>query len=248
MKLTNNIQKLLVILILMLGLVATMFGIGILTRDRSPVVSATSNVKIFKSTLHKPIAEWLLSQSETIMKIISEIQDSEIQEVYMEHILEQERKDAIAALKEEVIYVNYTYEIAKFRYPDIDPEYVCAIIYHESRFDPTVTNSKTGTRGLTQISPKWHTKRAESLGVTDLYEPYGNILVCFDILNELTQKHDFEYALNFYAGGYPYANDYRNSKSPFIDQLQEIMSEHGFSEQVLPYSITENGGVLSGES
>lgn len=243
MKLTNNTKKLLVILILMLSLVVTMFGIGILTRDSTSVVSTTSNVKFFKSTLHKPITEWLLNQSKTIVKI-----NSEIQAVFTKYILEQNRKDIIAALKSEVIYVNYAYEIAKFRYPAIDPEYVCAIIYHESRFDPTVTNSKTGVRGLTQISPKWHAKRAESLGVMDLYEPYGNILVCFDILNELTQKYDFEYALNFYAGGYPYANNYRDSKSPFIEQLQEIISEHDFSEQVLPYSITENGGVLNGES
>lgn len=240
MKLTNNTEKLLVILILMLGLVATMFGVGILTRDSSLVKDTSEVLELPDRSIRRGVIQFALDQAKTI-----EEKTHEVREAY---ILEKERADVITALKPETVYVNYAYEISKFRYPGIDPEYVCAIIYHESRFDPTVTNSKTGVRGLTQINPKWHTKRAETLGVMDLYEPYGNILVCFDILNELTQKYDFEYALNFYAGGYPYANDYQNSKSPFIEQLQEIISEHNFSEQVLPYSITENGGVLNGES
>lgn len=240
MKLTNNTEKLLVILILMFGLVATMFGIGVLTRDSSFVKDTIEMIELSDRSVRQGIIQFALDQAKMI--------EEKSQEVHEAYILEKERADVIATLKPEMIYVNYAYEIAKFRYPSIDPEYVCAIIYHESRFNPTVTNSKTGVRGLTQINPKWHTKRAESLGVMDLYEPYGNILVCFDILNELTQKYGFDYALNFYAGGYPYANDYQNSKSPFIDQLQEIMSEHDFSEQVLPYSITENGGVLNGES
>lgn len=240
MKLTNNTEKLLVILILMLGLVVTMFGVGILTRDSSFVKDTIEIAELSDRSIRQGVIHFAIDQAEMIGEKAREIHEA--------YILEKERADLISALKPETVYVNYAYEIAKFRYPGIDPEYVCAIIYHESRFDPTVTNSKTGVRGLAQINPKWHTKRAESLGVMDLYEPYGNILVCFDILNELTQKYGFDYALNFYAGGYPYANDYRNSKSPFIEQLQEIISKHDFSEQVLPYSITENGGVLNGES
>lgn len=240
MKLTNNTEKLLVILILMLGLVVAMISVGILTRDFSSEKSTDPIAELPDQSIRQVVMQVELDR----VKILEE----KIHKVREEYILEKEHADTISALSAETVYVNYAYEIAKSYYPDIDPEYVCAIIYHESRFDPTATNSKTGVRGLTQINPKWHTKRAESLGVMDLYEPYGNILVCFDILNELTQKYGFDYALNFYAGGYKYANGYRNSKSPFIKQLQEIMADHNFSGQVLPYSITENGGVLNGES
>lgn len=123
----------------------------------------------------------------------------------------------------EELYTQYIYEITTSYYPKVDPRYVKAIVYHESRFDPMARNSKTGVIGLTQISPKWHTERALSLGITDLYDPYGNLLVCCDILNELTEKESFEYALNFFAGGYRYADRYRNRTSPFLAQLDQII-------------------------
>lgn len=110
-------------------------------------------------------------------------------------------------------------------YPDLSEDYIKAIIYHESRYQPNVVNSKTGVQGLMQINPKWHTDRALRLGVTDLLDPYGNVLVGCDILNEMTKKHDFNYALNFFAGGYRYANRYKTSTSPFIEQLTRIISE-----------------------
>lgn len=124
---------------------------------------------------------------------------------------------------EEELYNSYVDEIVRFFYPDLDARYVKAIIYHESRYSPNLVNAKTGVMGLMQISPKWHMKRAENLGVTDLLDPYGNILVGCDILNELTQKYDFNYALNFFAGGYPYANRYKSSTSPFVEQLKQII-------------------------
>lgn len=126
---------------------------------------------------------------------------------------------------EEELYNSYVDEIVENLYPDLDARYVKAIIYHESRYSPDVVNVKTGVMGLMQISPKWHTKRAEKLGVTDLLDPYGNILVGCDILNELTQKHSFNYAMNFFAGGYPYANRYKGSTSPYVESLTRIIAE-----------------------
>lgn len=109
-------------------------------------------------------------------------------------------------------------------YPDLDPNYVLAIIYHESRFKPDAINAKTNATGLMQILPKWHAARAQKLGVS-LTDPTGNILVGCDILNELYQQsNSFQYALNVYAGGYPYANAYKNVKSPFERELDEILA------------------------
>lgn len=124
---------------------------------------------------------------------------------------------------EEELYNFYVDEIIENFYPDLNAHYIKAIIYYESRYSPDVVNAKTGVMGLMQISPKWHTQRAKNLGVDDLLDPYGNILVGCDILNELTQKRSFNYALNFFAGGYPYANRYKGSTSPYVEQLNQII-------------------------
>lgn len=109
-------------------------------------------------------------------------------------------------------------------YPDLDPTYILAIIYHESRFQPDAVNHTTNATGLMQILPKWHTTRAENLGVS-LTDPAGNILVGCDILNEVYQRYgSFSYAVNVYAGGYVYANNYKNTKSPYEKALDSILA------------------------
>lgn len=153
-------------------------------------------------------------QSDTLARIESEL--SELTENLMDQI---EIKDGPA------LYADYADEITETIYPNIPGEYVKAIIWRESRYEPEAINKKTNMIGLMQISAKWHTKRAESLGVTDLTDPYGNILVGCDILNDVMQNHDLEYALNFFAGGYDYANQYKNSTSPVIKQLNTIIDQ-----------------------
>lgn len=111
-------------------------------------------------------------------------------------------------------------------YPDLDPDYVSAIIWLESRFEPDAVNKKTGATGLMQILPKWHSSRADSLGVS-LDNWKGNILVGCDILNEVLQlKGSMSYAVNFYAGGYPYADYYERTsqQSPYEKLVNEIIS------------------------
>lgn len=130
---------------------------------------------------------------------------------------------------------NYSFEsqvadevkkICKNVYPDLDSDYILAMIYRESRFQPDVTNSKTGATGLMQILPKWHTARAEKLGVS-LYDWRGNVLTGCDLLNEVMQdKGSLSYAINFYAGGYEYADYYKraHTQSPYERSLEEILS------------------------
>lgn len=110
-------------------------------------------------------------------------------------------------------------------YPNLSSDYILAIVYHESRFQPNAVNSKTGATGLMQILPQWHTARASSLGVS-LSDWKGNILTGCDILNEMAQaKHSMHYAVNFYAGGYGYANYYESSgrQSPYEIELNNIL-------------------------
>ena len=67
---------------------------------------------------------------------------------------------------------------------DICPELVQALIETESNWDPEARNGDC--IGLMQISEYWHQDRMERLGVTDLTDPYDNILVGVDYLQELT--------------------------------------------------------------
>lgn len=82
----------------------------------------------------------------------------------------------------------------------LDKELVHAIIMVESNYDTTAVSS-ANCLGLMQISPKWHADRMERLGVTDLYDPYGNVLVGCDYIAELLEDYDLEFALMIYNQG-----------------------------------------------
>lgn len=82
----------------------------------------------------------------------------------------------------------------------LDTELVHAIIMVESNYDSNAVSS-ANCLGLMQISPKWHADRMERLGVTDLFDPYGNVLVGCDYLSELLEDYDLEFALMIYNQG-----------------------------------------------
>lgn len=93
---------------------------------------------------------------------------------------------------------GYVEDICVF-YPNILPEIVEAIIWIESRYCPNVSNGQCV--GLMQVSTRWHAKRAANLGVSDLYDPYGNILVGVDYLNDIFEDcGDISLALMIYNG------------------------------------------------
>ena len=68
------------------------------------------------------------------------------------------------------------------------PELVQAIIEQESNWDPEARNGDCA--GLMQISEKWHRDRMERLGVEDLMDPYDNILLGVDYLQELFRRYE----------------------------------------------------------
>lgn len=65
----------------------------------------------------------------------------------------------------------------------ICPELLEAIAWQESSYRADA--SAGGCEGLMQISPRWHRERMERLGVEDLRDPAGNMLVAADYLAEL---------------------------------------------------------------
>ena len=61
-------------------------------------------------------------------------------------------------------------------------------IERESRWNPNAVNGDC--MGLMQISERWHRERMERLGVTDLFDPYDNILVGVDYMAELFERYE----------------------------------------------------------
>lgn len=94
-------------------------------------------------------------------------------------------------------YQDYCEEIGEMYC--VCPELLMAMIETESSGNPDATNGTC--KGLMQVSEKWHSDRMKRLGVKDIYEPYGNILVATDYLMELADKYeDIGLVLDVYNG------------------------------------------------
>ena len=85
------------------------------------------------------------------------------------------------------LYGRYIDDVAD-RY-HICPELLEAMIEQESNGQADVV-SAGGDVGLLQINPKWHRERMDKLGVTDLTDPYSNIVVAADYLAELFEQYE----------------------------------------------------------
>ena len=84
---------------------------------------------------------------------------------------------------------------------------VLAMIKKESAFNSASVGDNGNSFGLMQIQPRWHQQRMNELGVTDLLDPYQNILVGVDYLADmLAYEKGLEWALMAYNGGPTYAN------------------------------------------
>lgn len=98
--------------------------------------------------------------------------------------------------------IELTEEIAE-KYP-ICPEVLQAIIFYESSNRRTVV-SCWGDIGYMQVNPKWQHERMDRLGVSDLTDGYGNVLVGTDYLYELCKEYeDMAVALTAYNKGKDY--------------------------------------------
>lgn len=109
-------------------------------------------------------------------------------------------------------------------YPNLFANIINAVIWRESRYNPNAKNYNGTCVGLMQLSIKWHSKRAQNLGVTNLYDPYGNILTGCDLLSELLKTYNLEMALMTYHGGYSYAQKYQAAGT--TDQYTKDILNH----------------------
>ena len=114
---------------------------------------------------------------------------------------------------------------------DFRPELLIAIIEAESSGNP---NAKNGDcLGLMQVSEKWHTDRMEKLGVTDLYDEGGNILVATDYLYELFMKYEDIGMILMTYNGDSSAKKYWNSNGELSRYAKKIINRTEELESII---------------
>lgn len=94
---------------------------------------------------------------------------------------------------------------------ELDVPLTLAVIGMESNYRCEAVGDNGESYGLMQIQPKWHKARMDRLGVTDLMDPYQNVLVGIDILAEKVHKNKgYEWALMAYNSGHQQADFNKN--------------------------------------
>ena len=143
----------------------------------------------------------------------------------------------LLAIKTDASWGNPESEIARITEEigaeyNICPELLQAVIERESSNNP---NAKNGNCiGLMQINKAVHKDRMDKLGVTDLYDPYSNILVGADYLAELfSQNEDIYLVLMKYNMSHKTARlryvegDYTDYAVEIAERSAELERLHG---------------------
>jgi hypothetical protein len=121
-------------------------------------------------------------------------------------------------------FQTYINKVAKSY--EIAPEIVFAMIERESAYDTTEVGDNGDSEGLMQIQRQWHEERMARLGVTDLFDPYDNVLVGVDYLAELLTKYgDMGMALTAYNTGETGADEYYFSNGIYANEYAEEVLE-----------------------
>lgn len=125
-----------------------------------------------------------------------------------------------------------------WKYPNVNQFLIHSIIYHESRYDSTAKNGSC--IGLMQMSTRWHTGRAQSLGLSgDLYDPYTNVYTGVDYLNDLIESYgDISLVLMIYNGQ---ANAYERFQTGDISWYARSVMEMANELEVKYYAEKEVG-------
>lgn len=107
----------------------------------------------------------------------------------------------------------------------ICPELIQAICWKESRFQADAESD--GCIGIMQVSERWHGDRMERLGVADLTDMRGNMLVAVDYLAELTDGgEDIAKVLMQYHGELDVEESLsRGEVSRYASNILEISAE-----------------------
>lgn len=113
----------------------------------------------------------------------------------------------------------------------IAEEFIEAVIESESSGVAKAENG--GCKGMMQVADRWHYERMERLGVTDIYDEYGNILVGVDYLSELFQEYgDAALVLDIYHGDRKAIRNYENGilskyAGKILERSAELERLHG---------------------
>ena len=125
-----------------------------------------------------------------------------------------------------VEFQTYINKVAKSY--EIAPEIVFSMIEKESAYDTTAVSDNGDSEGLMQVQRKHHEPRMDKLGVTDLFDPYKNVLVGVDYLAELLAQYDgnLEMALTAYNAGPTGAYENYFSKGIEASEYAEAVIEN----------------------
>ena len=108
----------------------------------------------------------------------------------------------------------------------IDPAIIMAMAYRESTYNPNCIGDGGDSYGLLQIQPKWHYKRMQKLGCTDLLDPYQNVIVGIDYLCEQLARYDGHMgkALTAYNAGHysGKVTSYANTVMAMAEEMGEM--------------------------
>lgn len=85
----------------------------------------------------------------------------------------------------------------------IDPKIIFAMAQKESSYRTDAVGDNGNSYGLLQVQKKWHYKRMQKLGCTDLLDPYQNVTVAVDYLAEQIARYgDLAKGLTAYNKGH----------------------------------------------
>lgn len=202
-----------IVLFIIFALVFTVLVSGIQVNTGDETVSTENSTGINRPTINKPLfkpdyveEETTTSESDTYEPEESEpeISDTEADITEPEDIPLTEptidpepevtdfkyRSDIPLAEDIQLEIYNLCHEDSQCFDWGLTPELVFAMIYTESRYKADAVGDSGNSIGLMQIQPRWHQKRMEKLGVTDLKDPIQNVRVGIDLLKELLYRYD----------------------------------------------------------
>lgn len=202
-----------IVLFIILVLVLTVLVSGIQVNTRDETVHTENNTSINRPTINKPLfkpdyveEETTTSESDTYEPEESEpeIPDTDADTTKPEgspvtepnvdpepEVTEFKYRSDIPLTEDVQLEIyNLCHEDSQCFDWGLTPELVYAMIYTESGYRADAVGDSGNSLGLMQIQPRWHQKRMEKLGVTDLKDPIQNVRVGIDLLKELLYRYD----------------------------------------------------------
>ena len=164
---------------------------------------------------------------ETTETIIQWKQETEVEEVHIEEI---EVETVTEPEEEEVKFYNVPLSeelqlhiFAECEKHNIAPTIIIAMIERESDFDASDIGDNGKSFGLMQIQPKWHIERMETLGCTNLLDPFQNVTVGIDYVAWLkAQNADIYWVLMHYNMRWSSADKLWN-EGKYSDYAKEVV-------------------------